>query len=160
VSDDADNGVDELTPGDRELLSALAEAWGDDPLPDGIIERAEALLTWAGVDEELAELLESASTEPAGTRGAGGASAPAAVEFQVGDGSVVIEVSLGAAAVEGQVLGVAATEVVLERPTGDAGSSPVDDLGRFSIADPGAGPVRLRVVTGSANEVRTDWFAI
>jgi hypothetical protein len=67
VSDDAGPGPDDMmSDADRELLAALGEACGDDPLPVGIIDRADALLTWADVDEELAELLETSSAELAG----------------------------------------------------------------------------------------------
>ena len=83
-----------MSEADRELLAALGEAWGDDPLPVGIIDRADALLTWADVDEELAALLETSSTELAGTRGA--SASDTVLEFQVADGTVVIEVDLGA----------------------------------------------------------------
>jgi hypothetical protein len=95
VSDDTEPDPDEvMSEADRELLAALGDAWGDDPLPVGIIDRADGLLTWADVDEELAELLETSSTELPGTRGA---SLPGtSLEFQVADGTVVIEVDLGA----------------------------------------------------------------
>ena len=93
MSDDAGQDPDELmSDADRELLAALGEAWGDDPLPVGIIDRADGLLTWADVDEELAELLETSSAETAGTRGA--SLSGAVLEFQVADGTVLFEVDL------------------------------------------------------------------
>jgi hypothetical protein len=163
VSDDAepdpDPDVDNvMADADRELLAALGDAWGDDPLPVGILDRADGLLSWADVDDELAELLETSSAELAGTRGA--SLSGTALEFQVGDGTVLIEVDLGSGGVAGQVLGVAVDAVVLERPGGESGTAPVDELGHFSFPDPEPGAVRLRIATGTGTHIRTDWFVI
>ena len=147
-----------MSDADRELLAALGDAWGDDPLPVGIIDRADGLLTWADVDEELAELLETSSAELAGTRGA--SRSDAVLEFQVADGTVLIEVDLGRGVVAGQVLGIDVDVVVLERPGGESGTAHVDELGHFSFPDPEPGAVRLRIATGTGTDVRTDWFVI
>jgi len=158
VSDDA--GPDDMmSDADRELLAALGEAWGDDPLPVGIIDRADALLTWADVDEELAELLETSSTELAGTRGA--STSDTVLEFQVADGTVVIEVDLArGGGVDGQVLGTEVDVIVLERPGGESETAPVDAVGHFSFPDPEPGAVRRRIAVGTGADVRTDWFVI
>ena len=158
MSDEAGQDPDELmSDADRELLAALGDAWGDDPLPVGIIDRADGLLTWADVDEELAELLETSAAETAGTRGA--SVSGTVLEFQVADGTVLIEVDLGGDAVAGQVLGVDVDVVVLERPGGESDTAAVDELGHFSFPDPEPGAVRLRIAAGST-DVRTDWFVI
>jgi len=157
VSDDVGRD-DEMSDADRELLAALAEAQGDDPLPVGIIDRADGLLTWADVDEELAELLETSSAEQAGTRGA--SLSEEVLEFQVADGTVVIEVDLGRRGVEGQVLGTDVDVIVLERPGGESNTAPVDELGHFSFPDPEPGTVRLRIAARTGTDVRTDWFVI
>ena len=158
MSDDAGQDPDELmSDDDRELLDALGDAWGDDPLPVGIIDRADGLLTWADVDQQLAELLETTSAEMAGTRGAPSGTV---LEFQVADGTVLIEVDLGGDAVAGQVLGIDVDVVVLERPSGESGTAPVDELGHFSFPDPEPGAVRLRIAAGTGTDVRTDWFVI
>jgi hypothetical protein len=159
MSDDADpNADDVMSDADRELLAALGEAGGDDPLPVGIVDRVDGLLTWADVDEELAELLETSGVELAGTRGA---SLPDTVlEFRVGDGDIVIEVDLGNGALAGQVLGIDVDVVILERPGGTSGTADVDELGHFSFPDPEPGAVRLRIATGTGTDVRTDWFVI
>jgi hypothetical protein len=156
VSDDADRD-DMMSDADRELLAALGDAWGDDPLPVGIIDRADGLLTWADVDVELAELLETSSTELSGTRGE---SSDTVLEFQVADGTVLIEVDAASGGVEGQVLGTHVDVIVLERPGGESDTAPVDDLGHFSFPDPEPGAVRLRIATATGTDVRTDWFVI
>ena len=158
MSEDAGRDPDELmSDADRELLAALADACGEDPLPVGIIDRAEGLLTWADVDEELAELLETSSAELAGTRGA--SPSDTVLEFQVADGTVLIELDLARSGVDGQVLGTDVDVIVLERPGGESVTAHVDDLGHFSFPDPEPGAVRLRIATGST-DVRTDWFVI
>jgi hypothetical protein len=159
VSDNAGQDPDELmSEADRELLAALGDACGDDPLPVGIIDRADGLLTWADVDEELAELLETTSAEVAGTRGA--SESDTVLEFQVADGTVLIEVDLGSGGITGQVLGIDVDVVALERPGGESGTVDVDELGHFSFTDPEPGAVRLRIATAAGTDVRTDWFVI
>jgi hypothetical protein len=159
VSDNAGQDPDEsMSEADRELLAALGDACGDDPLPVGIIDRADGLLTWADVDEELAELLETTSAEVAGTRGA--SQSDTVLEFQVADGTVLIEVDLGSGGITGQVLGIDVDVVALERPGGESGSVDVDELGHFSFTDPEPGAVRLRIATATGTDVRTDWFVI
>ena len=159
MSDDAGRDPDELmSDADRELLAALGDAWGDDPLPVGIIDRAAELLTWADVDEELAELLETSSAELAGTRGA--SASDTVLEFQVADGTILIEVDFARGGVQGQVLGTDIDVIVLERPGGESGTAPVDPIGHFSFPDPEPGTVRLRIATGTGTDVRTDWFVI
>lgn len=159
MSDNAGQDPDEsMSEADRELLAALGDACGDDPLPVGIIDRADGLLTWADVDEELAELLETTSAEVAGTRGA--SQSDTVLEFQVADGTVLIEVDLGSGGITGQVLGIDVDVVVLERPGGESGTAPVDELGHFSFTDPEPGAVRLHIATATGTDVRTDWFVI
>jgi hypothetical protein len=159
VSDEASQDPDELmSDADRELLAGLDDALGDDPLPVGIIDRADGLLTWADVDEELAELLETSNSETAGTRGA--SLSGTALEFQVADGTVVLEVDLARGGVEGTVLGIEVDVIVLERPGGASDTTPVDALGHFSFPDPEPGAVRLRIAVGTGADVRTDWFVI
>ena len=163
MSDDAEPDPDPdadnvMSDADRELLAALGDAWGDDPLPVGIIDRADALLTWADVDEELAELLETTSAELAGTRGA--SQPDTLLEFQIADGTVLIEVDLGSSGITGQVLGIDVDVVALERPGGESGTAPVDEFGHFSFPDPEPGAVRLRIAAATGTDVRTDWFVI
>lgn len=159
MSDNAGQDPDEsMSEADRELLAALGDACGDDPLPVGIIDRADGLLTWADVDEELAELLETTSAEVAGTRGA--SQSDTVLEFQVADGTVLIEVDLGSGGITGQVLGIDVDVVALERPGGESGTVDVDELGHFSFTDPEPGAVRLRIATAAGTDVRTDWFVI
>ena len=83
------------------------------------------------------------------------------LEFQVADGTVLIEIDLArGGGVEGQVLGTEVDVIVLERPGGESDTAPVDELGHFSFPDPEPGAVRLRIAVGTGTDVRTDWFVI
>ena len=149
---------DMMSDADRELLAALGEAWGDDPLPVGIIDRADGLLTWADVDEELAELLETSSAELAGTRGAShighGARVPGRRRNRAGRSRPRPRRCRGPGARDGR-----RCDRVWNAPAGSPDTAPVDELGHFSFPDPEPGAVRLRIAVGTGADVRTDWFA-
>jgi len=146
---------------DGRLLDELGRALGPDPLPAGLLDRAEGLLTYMHLDRELAALLDDPAAAMAGTR------APAApdagvggrLEFEVEDGSVSLELSVDRDRVAGQILSGSVTEVTLERLGGDTATAVVDELGRFAFDHVPAGPARLRL-GGAAHPVTTDWFLI
>jgi hypothetical protein len=142
---------------DDRLLAELGRALGPDPLPAGLAARAEGLLALAGLDGELAELLEAAA-EPTGVRGT-----PDAADrllFEVAGGAVAVELVLGRDRIDGQVIAGAPTEVALERPHDTAAAATIDDLGRFGFDSVAAGPARLRLRGGPAGPVTTDWFLL
>jgi hypothetical protein len=146
---------------DARLLDELRAALGDDPAPPGFIARAEGLVAYAGVDRELAELLETAAAEPAGLRSRPDAAAQPLV-FEVADGSISVELVIGRDRLDGQVHSGTLTEVVLERPGGDIRSSGIDELGRFAFTPVAAGPARLRLRSPGdpTRSVTTDWFLV
>lgn len=146
-----------LSDEDARLVAELGQALGPGTCPPGLVERAEGLLVFADFDRKLAEMLETSSGELVGTRGA---AAPAAMRFEVADGSVTVEVSVIRGRIEGQVIAGAITEVVLERLSGPAATAIVDDLGRFGFEQEGTGPVRLRLRAArpGPEPVATDWF--
>lgn len=142
---------------DRLLLDALAAALPPAGPSDDLIARCEPLLTWADVDAELAELLEQAPAELAGTRG-GGTSAD--LEFTLDDGSCVIELRLGDEALHGQILGVAPERVTLRVVTGTTTAADVDPVGSFEIPLPPTGSARIEIQLDGERRIHTDWFVI
>jgi len=148
---------DALTPDDARLIADLRAALGPDPLPPGLLDRAAGLLAWMDVDDELVLLLEEATAEPAGTRGAGDATATV---YEVADGSVSIELSVGSGELRGQVLSGAVSRAVVERPGGDTREVMLDALGRLAATGLPHGPARLRLERGSALPVMTEWFVL
>jgi len=156
-----DTSGEPLPPEDARLLDQLGEALGDDPAPSGLIDRAEGLVAFAGVDRELAELLDAAAGEPAGVRG-GPATAAEPLLFEVADGSIAVELVVEREQLDGQVVAGELTEVVLERPGDQGRACRVDELGRFSFMPVAAGPTRLRLrpAGGTSRPVTTDWFLV
>jgi hypothetical protein len=147
---------DVTSDADRRLLGALGDALGPEPLPDGLVERARGLITWADVDHELAALLDEAGAEQVGTRGV---SVGDVLGFRLADGSIVVEVELDGTALRGSVVGADVDDVELARPDGQLRTAAVDALGEFTFADVAAGPVRIGLRT-AGRTIHTDWFVV
>jgi hypothetical protein len=151
------------TDQDARLLEQLGQALGPDPLPAGLVGRAEGLLAYAGLDRDLAELLEEAAAEPAGVRGP--VEAGERLVFEVADGSVTVELVVRRDRLDGQVLAGTPTEAVLEWRGGGTAATAVNQLGGFSF-EPGAGeplrsgPARLLLRGGPSRPVTTSWFLL
>ncbi|GAA0906933.1 hypothetical protein [Virgisporangium aurantiacum] len=133
-----------------ELRMALDGCAGP---PAGRFEGLLSFASFAGAGAVRAELLDPPVAEPVGLRGP--AHPGGVLVFEVGDGSLAVEVVAAHGRLDGQVLVGGPVEVVLERVRGPARARPVDDLGRFTFARPGSGPARLRL-----GPVTTDWFLL
>jgi hypothetical protein len=157
MSDGSDDGS--FPVDDARLLADLGAALGADDLPDGLLERADGLLAWKGVDHELAALLDDAAAEPAGVRGTASGAAAGVTTFATPTGDLVLEVVLTGSRLTGQVLVGAPTSVVLERHDGSAEAA-VDDVGQFVFAAVEPGVARLRVAPGTGDPIVTDWFLL
>ena len=145
---------DALPAADAGVLAGLSEALGTDPLPAGLISRAEGLLAWMDVDRELAGLLDDADVELAGTRGG----TSTGLVFATPDGDLAVEVTLGAGGLAGQVVAGEPASITLEGSDGSTTTVPVDELGRFGTPRPDRGPVRLHLAVTADRTVVTDWF--
>jgi hypothetical protein len=151
------NVDDELPPSDKNLMNALAAAIGSPSPTSELLAHCEGLLAWIDVDAELASLLDQPVAEAAGTRGA---ATTTGLEFAVGDGSCMIEVTPLEGSLRGQLLGDVATDAVLRTVTGTTQSAPIDDLGEFEFDEPPSGTVRLEVHLASGRRIHTDWFVV
>jgi hypothetical protein len=148
----------EPTPADERLLADLSRLLGPDAPPDGLVERAAGLVDWIDVDHELAQLLDEPRLEAAGTRGS--LTSNTLATFDVGDGSVVIELVLEDGRLVGQVLAGTPSKMSLERLNHEVVDAVVDDVGRFVFAEVANGPARLRWTTPGERPVITDWFVV
>lgn len=146
-----------MPPEEARLFEALGRALSPDPVPRGLVERAEELIVLRDLDAAVAELLDQPAAEPAGMRGG-----PVGdrLQFESADGSVVLELVPEPDRLVGQVLTGDLTEVALERLAGTVATCAVDDLGRFSLDHTGTGPGRLRLVGVTADPIATDWFLL
>ena len=152
------NVDDEMSSSDRLLMQALADAIGGPRPPIDLVARCESLLAWIDVDAELAMLLDQPVAEPAGTRGA--TRSPTALEFVVGDGSCVVEVTLSESGIRGQLLGGEASTAIARATTGAAVSAPIDGLGVFVINEVPSHSIRLELELIDGRRIHTDWFVI
>ena len=153
------NADDEMSPSDRVLMQALAEAIAAPEPSIDLVARCEGLLAWIDVDSELAALLDQPVAEAAGTRGA--TSASTTLEFVVADGSCVIELTPAEGFLRGQILGGQATQVVVRTISGITYALPIDEFGAFSLESPLSGTVRLELEPISENRrIHTDWFVV
>ena len=153
------NADDEVSPSDRILMKALAEALGASQPPVDLIARCEGLVTWIDVDSELATLLDQPATEQVGTRGA--TSLDTTMVFTVDDGSCVIELTPSDNSLQGQVLGPQVAEILVRTASDTVHSISVDETGNFSIDDPPTGAIRLELeLFSESRRIHTDWFVV
>jgi hypothetical protein len=149
-----DRGWDDLSDDEllAELQAAVAEA---DLVTDRQREAARAAFTWRTVDEELAELLHDSALEMTGVRGAD--DAPRTLSFA--SGGLTLEVEIDGDVVMGQVVGAAASSVLLQRSISDDQPLEVDSAGFFRVEGVAAGPVRFVVQAGDWT-LTSPWVAI
>jgi hypothetical protein len=149
---------DDLPEADARLLAALGGALGPAPSDDDLIARCEGLLAWTDVEAELAELLEQAPAELAGTRG--GADEPTALEFSIADASCVVELRIEDGTLHGQVVGPVPASVAIRVVTGIVAPAPVDGTGTFTVEHPPSGSARVEIEFPDGRRIHTDWFVI
>jgi hypothetical protein len=152
MSDDHDPRRDDQ---DDELLADLGRALDPDPLPEGLVTRAEGLVVWADVDADLEVLLEQPTSDMAGVRGQAHGST---TTYRLAE--VSVEVAVEAARVGGQVLSGTVDAVTLERVARREASTVVDDLGRFAFDAVPTGPARLVLERHAADPLATEWFLV
>jgi hypothetical protein len=153
---------DRLSDADSQLLAQIGEAFGSDPLPEGLLTACEGLLTWVGVDDELTQLLV-ASDGLVGVRADTAVDdETAATTYSVDDFTVevIVEATAGGAVVRGTVYGDDVAEVTLEARAGSGGTDArLDDLGDFRFEGVARGIHRIRVVRPGA-AAATEWFLV
>jgi hypothetical protein len=157
-------GSEDPRTDEHTLLRDLGSALGPDPLPAGLLDRAEQLILLRDLDADLAEQLDDVAAEPAGARGAVTGSA-GQLWFAVADGSVTVEIrpgrrgTGGTLSLEGVLHGDLADTVDLLNTTGLVSSTSPDPMGRFTIDAAPDGPLSLRLHFGT-RVVRTGWFVL
>jgi hypothetical protein len=147
---------------DRQLLDELRRVVAvGDPVPDDVIAAAKASFTWRTIDAELAELAFDSLLDGDAVL-VRGTDQPRLLTFE--GSTVTIELIVVTEAGDRKVIGQLVPEqratVEIDHGRGTA-SAVVDDLGRFSAAGLGSGPMRVRVTPDTDPQVtQTDWVAI
>ena len=149
---------------DDELVDELRRVAGAlDPVPQHVIEAAEAALDWRTIDDELAELLHDSSAEPAlaGVR----AEASTRVLSFAGE-RVRVEVEVSGSGRDrtlvGQLVPAVSAQVEI-RHADRVVTVTADQRGRFSAADVPAGSISLRCrldAPGHPRALATPWLPI
>jgi hypothetical protein len=146
-----------------QLRAFVARA---DPVPALVVATAKAALGWRRLDADLAELLSDSALEagsPVLVRGAG--DDVRSLSFAAGELAIEVEVSADgpgrpARRILGQLTppGPASVAAQFDPAAGDSAAVDADRLGRFRLALPHAGRVRLRIERPSGAVVETSWF--
>ena len=152
---------------DDQLLAALGEAVrAREAVPDTFAEMGKSVYAWHNIDAELAQLtydssreqdhdvvasMRSASTgaENASVRALTFTSAHLSLELEVTDGSLL-----------GQVIPPQAGTLEAQTRAGAITTTPVDEIGCFSVTPTPASPFRLRCRTVTGTEVLTGWITL
>jgi hypothetical protein len=153
MSDDTEPMSDD----EIRLLTELGRALGPQPLPEGLLARADGLLAWLDVDDELQLLLESSAEAVGAVRGS---PTGTTMSYASVDGAFLVELVVGRDVLDGQILAGAADGATLEHPTDEPQHAVPDALGRFAFPGPSRGPARLRLRAGSESGFVTPWFLI
>ena len=144
---------------DDELLAALGEAIrARQEVPEWFVETGKNAYAWHNIDAELAQLTYDSSrdrdavamvrSEAASIRALTFTSTKLSIELEVTAGSLV-----------GQIIPPQAGTLEVHTTAGVA-SSPVDEIGCFSVTPIPNSPFRLRCRTEDGADVLTGWITL
>jgi hypothetical protein len=145
---------------DVRLLADLSSLYeSDDPTPERVLAAARGTFAWRDFDHELAHLLDDESLVGQAVRGTGD---HRLLTFEAEHLTFVVEATELAHGrkLVGQVVPAGPHELWLESAGGTSAVAPVDELGRFSLAQLPAGPTRLRCELPDGTRVVTEWGTI
>jgi hypothetical protein len=144
---------------DDELLAALGEAIrAREEVPEWFVQTGKNAYAWHNIDAELAQLTYDSSldrdaaavvrSETASIRALTFTSAQLSIELEVTADSLV-----------GQIIPPRAGTLEVHTAAGVA-SSPVDEIGCFSVTPIPDSPFRLRCRTEDGTDVLTGWITL
>ena len=144
---------------DEELLAALREAIrAREQVPEWFVETGKNAYTWHNIDAELAQLTyDSSRDRDAAAVVRSEAASIRALTFT--SGRLSIELEVGESTLLGQVVPPQAGTLEIHTAAGVA-SSPVDEIGCFSVTPIPASPFRLRCRTEDGADVLTGWITL
>lgn len=156
--------MSDLDPAERELLARIRAVLDEtDPVPEFLVEAAQASFTWRTIDAELAELTSDSLLEGAAVRSS---RTPRLLTFTADAATVVVEVaehvrgSVGHRLL-GQILSPRPAEVDVRHAEGTL-SVTADEFGRFRAEAVPPGPISLACRFAGARQPQlvTSWVTI
>ena len=144
---------------DEELLAALSEAIrAREQVPEWFIETGKNAYAWHNIDAELAQLTyDSSRDRDAAVAVRSEAASIRALTFT--SGRLSIELEVGESTLLGQIVPPQTGTLEVHTAAGVA-SSPVDEIGCFSVTPIPASPFRIRCRTEDGADVLTGWITL
>jgi len=145
---------------DEELMAALREAMkAREAVPDWFVETGQSAYAWHNIDAELAQLTYDSSrdteraavtrSENASIRALTFTSAHLSIELEITEGSLL-----------GQIIPPRGGTIEVLTSAGASTTTPVDEIGCFSVVPIPAGQFRLRCRTTDGTDVLTGWITV
>ena len=145
---------------DEQLMAALGESMrARQAVPDWFVETGKSAYAWHNIDAELAQLTYDSQSDTAGaaiTRSE--AASIRALTFTSAHLSIELEVTAGS--LLGQIIPLQEGTIETQTTAGASTTTPVDEIGCFSVAPVPAGPFRLRCRTTDGTDVLTGWITL
>jgi hypothetical protein len=145
---------------DEQLIEALREAMSARrAVPDWFVEAGKSAYTWHNIDAELAQLTYDSHRDTAGaavTRSE--AASIRALTFTSAHLSIELEVT--ADSLLGQIIPPRSGTIEVLTSTGASTTTPVDEIGCFSVVPIPVGQFRLRCRTTDGTDVLTGWTTV
>jgi len=144
---------------DEELLAALSEAIrAREQVPEWFIETGKNAYAWHNIDAELAQLTyDSSRDRDAAAAVRSEAASIRALTFT--SGRLSIELEVGESTLLGQIVPPQTGTLEVHTAAGVT-SSPVDEIGCFSVTPIPASPFRIRCRTQDGADVLTGWITL
>jgi hypothetical protein len=144
---------------DEELLLDIGEALCPEPLEAEVLAAARHVPAWrtAAPDTALATLLYDSELDRMPTVSGPRPGSPRGLVFVFGE--LRVEVKLGRAGIDGQLVPPAPGRIQLFGEAGPIAETLADDIGRFTFPAGHWGPIRIGC-TVAGRHVTTGWIAV
>jgi hypothetical protein len=144
---------------DEELLAALSEAFrAREEVPQWFVETGKNAFAWHNIDAELAQLTyDSRDDRELATAVRSEAASIRALTFT--SARLSIELEVAEAALLGQIVPPRPGTIEVHTTAGVI-STPVDEIGCFTVDPIPASPFRLRCRTDDGADVLTGWITL
>jgi hypothetical protein len=152
--------TDAWSDDDDRLLGAVRTALAAaDDVPARFVEIGKASFAWRDIDAELAALTYDSAQDT--VAGAGTRAEPASLRCLTFDASrLTIELEIIGDALHGQVVPPQPGQVEIRRADGTSTTTPINDVGYFTVTPITTGTFRIYCRTASDSVIRTDWITL